>query len=284
MEKLTQTVRPSNEELEKQANEILENKKRGQYYEQGEDDFIKQYCNLLPDEEVGKLLHRSSFAIVYRRLALGYKKERRKEIKKICLGCGKEFMVPNYRKDAKYCSNKCVALGSSKRAREKRNCVICGKEFETKKYRRKRTCSKRCANKLRSITHINLHLTGRNSPIFKTGIMKGKDGYVRLRINCLKSKEDMELAKKMKPTSWYILEHRLVMAKHLGRPLQRYEIIHHINGDKSDNRIENLKLLSICQHLLEHSFSFLIHGKKIKGVFVLNDTKDTIEMYMKRKK
>lgn len=50
----------------------------------------------------------------------------------------------------------------------------------------------------------------------------------------------------------YVLEHRLVMEEHLGRPLTADEIVHHRNEDTLDNRFENLEVMTQAEHATHH--------------------------------
>jgi len=69
---------------------------------------------------------------------------------------------------------------------------------------------------------------------WKGGKKKTKNGYIQLRrpLHPFCNKDG------------YIYEHRVIMELYLGRYLKSNEVVHHINDNREDNRIENLKLLS----------------------------------------
>lgn len=53
----------------------------------------------------------------------------------------------------------------------------------------------------------------------------------------------------------YVMEHRLVMEKKIGRYLYPNERVHHLNGDRFDNSIENLVIITQRQHVRNHKGS-----------------------------
>lgn len=70
-----------------------------------------------------------------------------------------------------------------------------------------------------------------------------KAGYIAMRIDCDSPYFLMAKHFNKGRLSAYVFEHRLVMAQHLGRCLYDWENVHHKNGHRDDNRIENLQIV-----------------------------------------
>ena len=109
------------------------------------------------------------------------------------------------------------------------DCPVCGKKvFATndhiKRTKNKICCSLKCAGKIR---------TGNNNHNWKGGRYIDKQGYIHIRIPNGHCNQDIR---------GYILEHRYIMEKKIGRSLEKWEIVHHINHNRQDNRPENLAL------------------------------------------
>ena len=132
------------------------------------------------------------------------------------------------------------------------NCDYCNKEYRTRLsyYKRARNhyCSLNCHNLSKKGTNrpeyigkkISESQRGKNHWRFKGN--KNRKGYVSITPEHKRR----------------VLVHRYVMENHIGRKLKPKEDVHHINGNKEDNEIENLQLLSHSDHTRLH----WILGKK----------------------
>ncbi|KKN76490.1 hypothetical protein LCGC14_0369990 [marine sediment metagenome] len=137
-----------------------------------------------------------------------------------CVGCGKERWVPlRWDKPIYQCCKSCGKKGKAFSDEAKANMSI--------------------SQKARFVDQTK-------HPWWRGGRILLTYGYVGLWV----SSDDPYAS--MRDNKGYISEHRLVMARHLGRCLSSLEIVHHKNGVRDDNRIENLELMSHGKHSSQH--------------------------------
>lgn len=148
-------------------------------------------------------------------------------MKYICEHCNSEFTdFPS--NSPRFCSRTCY----DKHREGNFVCLNCGKKFNGYKCRKRIFCSDKCTR---------LYNKGTKHYHWKGGRRIEADGYVTVFIenhpnyksNCMP-------------------EHRLVMEKKLGRYLDMTEIVHHINGNKADNRVSNLVITTRAIHRDTH--------------------------------
>jgi len=197
---------------------------------------------------------------------------------KPCEQCGAEIRgMPSELARKRFCSSACV--GKSRKLVRKKTwvkirCQECGVEFEVTpawaRNGRRKYCSKECHTKagIAQIAQARLgvrHTDATRRKIseavrekqlrekssqWKGGRYTDSQGYAHTYIPDL-PEADQVLARQMTRAK-YVLEHRVVMARKLGRPLHRDETVHHRNGIKLDNAPENLILASRKDHSSLH--------------------------------
>ena len=113
---------------------------------------------------------------------------------------------------------------------------------------------KHCGDKVRGKTFTRRY---KGIPHLGNGRRYDKDGYVLVLL------KPNDFFYTMTAKNGCVREHRLVIAKHLKRNLHRWEIVHHKNGIRDDNRLGNLQLVTDSRHnqitQLENRIKLLEH-------------------------
>lgn len=149
-----------------------------------------------------------------------------------CTICGTPFyrFPKEVRRQRLYCSRACQYAGQSVVTTEK-PCARCGKPMTLRPSEMvKQFCSWEC--KVAAKYKNALDRTHNGKPARLT-----HEGYVKVWA-----------PEHPNASSGWVLEHRLLMEKQIGRLLTSEEEVDHINSDRADNRIENLQVLSRGAH------------------------------------
>lgn len=163
-----------------------------------------------------------------------------------CERCGTEF-VSYGDSPGRFCSKACYDAWQ-RRNRVERTCEVCGKtfdrppSFETRQVAR--FCSRTCEAASRIKNPLSRTHNGRPAVV-------DSSGYVRVY------EPDHPMAYK----GGWMAEHRLVAERELGRSLTPEEHVHHVNGEKTDNRPDNLVVMGHGEH---STITGLANGKRLR--------------------
>lgn len=155
-------------------------------------------------------------------------------LNRVCQKCKKIFTVKNPQYFPKFCSSVCYFLDRWGKGRKlKIKCLNCNEDFSAHISEKRKFCKMEC--------RIQWKKNHKSPPSHWKG---GRIKYGSHSNYWAVYQPHHPFA----DSKGYVMEHRLVMEKKIKRFLNFKEVVHHINRNPSDNRIENLQLLNKRQH------------------------------------